>query len=382
MPGPRSLREGMAPRGSNPALPVKAMVAAAAVAVSAAFLVGPATAADPQVAGLQVALKTKGLYHGAVDGIPGPQTRQAVFAFQRRAGLTVDGVVGPRTRRALGRLGRPPLGKRLIVRGALGWDVSALQFLLRTRGFDPGPLDGELGGRTTSALLAFQRSAGLSPDAVVGPATLAALVGGSRAAPRPAAGYTKIVVRRGENLTLLAQRHGTTVAKLARLNGLNPRRFLLEGAVLRVPAGGAARAPQTATAVATLPASSVRALIDHWAGVYGVDPALARALAWMESGFQTNLTSGAQAWGVMQIIPSTWAFVEDVLAGEQIPRTADGNVRVGILYLRHLLRRFNGNERLALAGWYQGERAVREHGVYKESKWFAKVVLALRRRGV
>jgi len=126
----------------------------------------------------------------------------------------------------------------------------------------------------------------------------------------------------------------------------------------------------------------VRALIDHWSRVYGVDPALARAIAWMESGFQTNLTSGAHAWGVMQIIPSTWDFVEDVLAGDHIPHTADGNVRVGILYLRHLLRRFNGNERLALAGWYQGERAVRKHGVYKESKWFAKVVLALRRHGV
>jgi peptidoglycan hydrolase-like protein with peptidoglycan-binding domain len=359
------------------------MVLAAVVAGSAALLVGPATASDPQVAGLQVALKTKGLYHGAVDGIKGPQTRRAVRAFQRRAGLAVDGVAGPRTRRALGRLGRPPLGKRLIVHGALGWDVSALQFLLRSRGFDPGPLDGELGGRTTSALLAFQRSVGLSPDGVVGPATLAALTGGSRAAPRPTGGYTKIVVRRGENLSLIAHRHRTTVAKLARLNGLNPRRFLLEGAVLRVPAGRPVTAAPAATGPATtLPASSVRALIDRWAGRYGVDPTLARALAWMESGFQTNLTSGAQAWGVMQIIPSTWDYVEDVLADQQIARTPEGNVRVGILYLRHLLQRFHGDERLALAGWYQGERAVREHGVYKESKWFAKVVLALRRNGV
>ena len=121
---------------------------------------------------------------------------------------------------------------------------------------------------------------------------------------------------------------------------------------------------------------------DRWAATYGVDAGLVRALAWMESGFQTNLTSSVGAWGVMQIIPSTWAYVEDVLAGEKIPRTADGNIRVGVLYLRQLLRSFRGNERLALAGWYQGERAVRQHGMYKESKWFAKVVLALRARGV
>jgi len=237
-----------------------------------------------------------------------------------------------------------------------------------------------MGGQTVGALRAFQQRTGLFADGIAGPATLAALTGrvaGPGTRPRAAPGYSRIVVRRGENLTLLAARHGTTVRALARLNGLDPARFLIEGAVLRVPAGRAAARPPS-----TVSHSAVRTLIDRWAGIYGVDPALARALAWMESGFQTNLTSGAGAWGVMQIIPATWDFVEVVLARRRIPRTADGNIRVGVLYLRHLLRQFNGNERLALAGWYQGERAVREHGVYNESKWFAKVVLSLRRRGV
>ena len=363
---------------------MKAIVAFGVVAVLAALLVGPATASRPQVAGLQIALKQRGLYHGRVDGVAGPLTREAVIDFQRRAGIAVDGVAGPQTRRALGRLGRPPLGKRLIVHGALGWDVSVVQFMLRRQGYDPGPLDGELGGRTATALRAFQRSRGLTVDAVVGPATIAALTGrvaggaGPRSQPR-GGGYTKVVVRRGENLSLIAERYGTTVAKLARLNRLDPRRFLLEGAVLRVPAAGTLEAMEN---VAYTSPTDVRALLNKWAATYGVDARLVRALAWMESGFQTNLTSSVGAWGVMQIIPSTWAFVEDVLAGEKIPRTADGNIRVGVLYLRHLLGRFHGNERLALAGWYQGERAVRKHGVYKESKWFAKVVLALRARGL
>jgi len=38
----------------------------------------------------------------AVDGIFGPLTRNAVVAFQRKAGLAPDGIVGPRTRAALG----------------------------------------------------------------------------------------------------------------------------------------------------------------------------------------------------------------------------------------------------------------------------------------
>jgi peptidoglycan hydrolase-like protein with peptidoglycan-binding domain len=352
-------------------LAMKRVAVVLAAAGLAAVLV-PVAHADPQVAALQVALRAQGLYQGAVDGIAGPQTREAVLTLQRRSGLAVDGVAGPRTRAALGPLGRPRLGRRAIVGGRIGWDVSALQFLLIQQGFDPGPLDGYMGTGSVGALIAFQRRSGLFPDGVAGPATLAALRGPVRGGgPRPrgsSSSFRTVVVRPGDTLSALAARHGTTVTALARANRLNPAGTLFAGMRLRVPAGCSP--------------SSVRALIDRWAGRYGVDPALVRALAWMESGYQTNLTSPAGAWGVMQIMPATWDFVETVLLGRRVPRTASGNVRVGVLYLRHLLRRFDGNERLALAGWYQGERAVRERGVLPESKWFAKVVLALRKRGV
>jgi hypothetical protein len=55
----------------------------------------------------------------------------------------------------------------------------------------------------------------------------------------------------------------------------------------------------------------------------------------------------------------------------------NGDVEVGVLYLKHLLDVFAGNQSLALAGWYQGERAVREHGVYVVSKPFVADVLSL-----
>ena len=67
-----------------------------------------------------------------------------------------------------------------------------------------------------------------------------------------------------------------------------------------------------------------------------------------------------------------------MLAGEAIPRTASGNIRVGVLYLRELLREFNGNERLALAGWYQGPASVRKQGLLHATKVFVGDVLALR----
>ena len=142
--------------------------------------------------------------------------------------------------------------------------------------------------------------------------------------------------------------------------------------------GQAAAAVSSPGSVAA--AWSAEAAINSWAAHYGVDPRLARALAWMESGYQPGVVSAAGAEGVMQVIPSTWSYVETVLLGRPVPKTADGNVRVGVAYLAHLLRAFGGDERLALAAYYQGERSVRRIGVLRESKLYVEDILALRSR--
>lgn len=51
---------------------------------------------------IQTKLKNWGYYNGAVDGIFGSQTSEAVRYFQRKNGLTADGVVGSATQAALG----------------------------------------------------------------------------------------------------------------------------------------------------------------------------------------------------------------------------------------------------------------------------------------
>lgn len=50
---------------------------------------------------LQNLLNARGYNAGTVDGAFGPNTRNAVYNFQRAAGLTVDGLVGPLTKAAL-----------------------------------------------------------------------------------------------------------------------------------------------------------------------------------------------------------------------------------------------------------------------------------------
>jgi murein DD-endopeptidase MepM/ murein hydrolase activator NlpD len=157
-------------------MPFRALTTLLVALLAALVLAGPTAAAGrPGVAALQVALRSKGLYLGTIDGIRGPQTTTAVRRFQRRARLAVDGIVGPQTRRALGRLGRHRLGSRVLVLGRRGWDVSSLQFLLAWHGFPSGNFDGDLGARTDAALRGFQRWAGLFPDGAAGPATLAKL---------------------------------------------------------------------------------------------------------------------------------------------------------------------------------------------------------------
>jgi murein DD-endopeptidase MepM/ murein hydrolase activator NlpD len=152
-----------------------ARIALAAVVVA---LLGAGSAharVSAETAALQVALRAKGLYGGTVDGVAGPGTRAAVRALQARRGLAADGIAGPRTRHALGRLGRHHIGSRPLRRGAVGFDVAALQFALETHGFPCGTVDGGFGWHTDAAVRRLQGFAGLPVDGVAGPATWAAL---------------------------------------------------------------------------------------------------------------------------------------------------------------------------------------------------------------
>ena len=218
--------------------------------------------------------------------------------------------------------------------------------------------------RTSVATLA--RLNGLDPDGV--------LLIGTRLRiperPRPTIRYR---VEPGDTLTGIAERFGTTVAALARLNRIDPDDVLLIGTRLRVPAGRRANA-------SSMTPDEIRAALDFWAGRHGVDPALVRALAWQESGYQTHVVSSAGAFGVMQVTPDTWSFVEEVLLGYRLRRTAGANIRIGVAFLAHLLREFHGSERLALAAYYQGPRSVRRRGLLGETRRYVANVLALRGR--
>lgn len=103
----------------------------------------------------------------SVDGIYGTQTRKAIIrVLQRAIGVSADGIVGWRTRRAL-----PTLSV-----GTGGDAVRAAQALLVCKGYATAYVDGDFGGSTKNAVIAFQKAQGLARDGVIGKRTWAALL--------------------------------------------------------------------------------------------------------------------------------------------------------------------------------------------------------------
>jgi len=352
-------------------------VLVAAIA-GACALSGPAAAAtSSSVAALQVALRAHGHYPAAVDGVDGPLTRAGLTTFQQHTGLQPTGTVGPATRVALGPLGKPLLGQRELSVGAVGWDVSALEFKLVPFGLPRAAVDGRFTAVTARVLARYQAKRGLPADGIAGPKTLQALAAVTAPAPPsadtppvapPPVSATHVVVA-GESFFSIAQDYGISPLLLAKASGLTLSSVIVPGQQLTLPS--------VAQPAVGATEGGVRASIDHWSAVYGVDPKLARATAWMESGFQENVVSNVGAVGVMQLLPGTWSWVDQVLLGTATPRTYDGNVRAGVRYLRWLLDQFGGDTRLALAGYYEGAQAVRESGLYDDTKRYVAIILKL-----
>ncbi len=60
------------------------------------------------------------------------------------------------------------LGTRLLRMGSMGQDVSDLQLILQSLGYNPGAIDGIYGNRTMNAVIEFQRNNGLVADGIAG----------------------------------------------------------------------------------------------------------------------------------------------------------------------------------------------------------------------
>ncbi len=258
--------------------------------------------------------------------------------------------------------------------------------------------------------------------------------------PASAAADYPHVVAPGETLTSVAATDGLTIAAIAQANGISTDTELVAGQILLIPPRSYTTAavstdiaatsttstsgdPATATATATSPTTAESETtqsettttaqtsstpkstasttgtatygspqptaeyvssseIANVAESEGVPAALAQAIAWEESGFNNDEVSSVDAVGVMQIVPTTWDWIDAYLTPANPLGTTDAleNVRGGVLLLHQLLQQTGGDEQLAVAGYYQGLASVRDYGMYADTQRYAADVMALAQR--
>ncbi len=123
--------------------------------------------------------------------------------------------------------------------------------------------------------------------------------------------------------------------------------------------------------------SHVRRVVAGNARHFDVNPDLALAIAWQESGWQQRRVSSAGALGAMQVLPGTAAWMSDLVGYRLNPRDLRHNATAGVRLIRWL--RDNAGLRRSIAGYYQGLGGVRKHGMYPSTRRYVADVLALRR---
>jgi hypothetical protein len=105
---------------------------------------------------------------------------------------------------------------------------------------------------------------------------------------------------------------------------------------------------------------AVQAIVAEAAAEHQLDPALLNGMIWVESRFNPHAKSPAGARGLMQLMPSTAAYLAKRM-GEQSARAYDPefNVRAGALYLAEMKQKF-GDEQLAVAAYHAGPGNVKK----------------------
>jgi len=104
----------------------------------------------------------------------------------------------------------------------------------------------------------------------------------------------------------------------------------------------------------------------------GLDPRFVHAVIWQESKYNAVARSHAGAQGLMQLMPATARRF-----GCRNPQNPAENIEAGTKYLSWLLKRFEGNVELALAGYNAGEGSVDKYnGIppYRETQNYVKII--------
>ncbi len=100
--------------------------------------------------------------------------------------------------------------------------------------------------------------------------------------------------------------------------------------------------------------------VERYTEMFEVERALVWSVMRQESAFATVALSHANAMGLMQVIPSTWAWLAELQRENPgDPYEPAANVRYGTYYLRWLLDYFGGDLELAVTSYNRGQGYIR-----------------------
>ncbi|MBM7825511.1 LysM repeat protein [Arcanobacterium pluranimalium] len=232
-------------------------------------------------------------------------------------------------------------------------------------------------------------------------------------------------VQRGDTLSAIAKRHGSSVSALASLNRIsNPSRIYV-GQQLRIPGATQAQAAPAPSSVPALRAvapatpapaqkqlvtnnfpgytysnatvaaananknllvnsnvpskAQIQQMVIQTAREMGVDPRLALAHAYVESGFDARAVSPANAVGTMQVIPSAGQWASQLVGRPLNLLDPQDNIVAGVAIIRWLQRNASSFEQ-GVAGYYQGLGGVRKYGMRPDTvRYVAKIKSAMGR---
>lgn len=119
----------------------------------------------------------------------------------------------------------------------------------------------------------------------------------------------------------------------------------------------------------------MQALIRSTAKSMGVDPALALAHAYQESGFNMRAVSPANAVGAMQVLPSTGDWIASVIGQDLNVLNPRDNVVAGVAVIAYNLDNTDNLDD-AIASYYQGLAGVRNNGMYEDTKHYVASIKA------
>ncbi|WP_299164969.1 LysM peptidoglycan-binding domain-containing protein [uncultured Arthrobacter sp.] len=397
------------PASSNIAYQPLKTIPATAGSVSAVIPAALVATQVPRMAPMQNAPTTYVVRAG--DTISGIAARHGLdmHAVLKANGLTVNSIIHP--------------GKKIKLAGSAEAPAPAKQDApakesSETYTVKSGDTLGAIAARHGVSLSSVLKANGLSMTSIIHPGQKIKLAGGSSvavqtspkpAAPQPAApkpasssGGT-YTIKAGDTLGAIAAKHGISLSALLSANNLSATTIIYPGKKLTLP--GASKAtpeqkpadlvpstflhytyPDAVVAEANknkhtlngLPAPSqaqMQAIVADTARSMGVDPSLALAFSYQESGFNQRAVSPANAIGAMQVIPMSGEWASDLVGRKLNLLDPHDNATAGVAIIKALIRS-SPNLDTAIASYYQGQYSVKTHGMFADTKNYVAAIKA------